>query len=61
MKNILKILFLFGVNLFYSCNFFNLKIGDFKVLPTPQSFQINGVSKLNSEDIAYFYNPINSS
>ena len=59
MKNILKILFLFGVNLFYSCNFFNLKIGDFKVLPTPQSFQINGVSKLNSEDIAYFYNPIN--
>ena len=54
-KNIL----LLGVNLFFSCNFFNLKMGNFELLPTPQNFQINGVSNLQSEDILFFYNPNN--
>ena len=61
MNIFFKTLFLGGVNLFFSCNFFNLKMGNFKILPTPQNFQINGVSNLQSEDILFFYSPNNKS
>ena len=59
MNIFFKNIFLLGVNLFFSCNFFNLKMGNFELLPTPQNFQINGVSNLQSEDILFFYNPNN--
>jgi hexosaminidase len=57
MNIFFKILFFTATNLFFSCNFFTLKMGDFKLLPTPQNFQINGVSNLQTEDILFFYNP----
>ena len=56
MNIFFKILFFAATNLFFSCNFFALKMGDFKLLPTPQNFQINGVSNLQTEDILFFYN-----
>ena len=59
MNNFFKTLFLVVVNLFFSCNFSYLKLGNFKLLPTPQNFQINGVSNIQSEDILFFYNPDN--
>ena len=55
MNNFFKVLFFVGTNLFFSCNFFGLKMGDFKLLPTPQNFQIYGVSNLQPEDILFFY------
>ncbi len=57
MNIFFKILFFVGTNLFFSCNFFVIKTGDFKLLPTPQNFQINGVSNLQPDDILFFYNP----
>jgi hypothetical protein len=56
MNIFFKILFFAATNLFFSCNFFVLKMGDFKLLPTPQNFQINGVSNLKTQDILFFYN-----
>ena len=41
--------------LLLSCQSQIEKQGDFKLLPLPQKFEINGVSKLNSDDILYYY------
>ncbi|WP_215226182.1 family 20 glycosylhydrolase [Echinicola shivajiensis] len=39
----------------YSCQEKHKTLGDFKLLPTPQEFQISGVSELKSNDINSYY------
>ena len=41
--------------LFFSCQLQTKKSGDFKVLPLPQQFEINGTSLLKYDDILYYY------
>ena len=59
MHNRFKIFNLLYLFIFISCNSPKNQLGVFKVLPTPQSFQIKGVSLLNSSDINNYYNPHN--
>ena len=52
----IQALFLSGaLFLLFSCQPSNKKQGDFKLLPLPQQFEINGVSTLKSGDILYYY------
>lgn len=44
---------------FISCQSGNNKLGDFKILPLPQEFTINGNSGLTYEDVRYYYSPAN--
>jgi hypothetical protein len=42
-----------------SCQSENDKLGDFKILPLPQEFIINGNSELEYDDIHFYYSPAN--
>ncbi|WP_186755627.1 glycoside hydrolase family 20 zincin-like fold domain-containing protein [Echinicola salinicaeni] len=53
-KSYLKLLTILIVTL-YSCQEKHQTIGDFKLLPTPQEFEISGGSSLNSSDISSYY------
>ncbi len=55
MKN-LKHLFLYGsVILFFSCQSLVEKPGDFKLLPSPQQFEIKGAGMLKIDDIQKYF------
>ena len=53
----MKIYFLLITALLYSCNSTVPKTGDFKLLPTPQNFEISGVSSLRVSDLLNYYSP----
>lgn len=55
MKKVLT-LFLLGCFVFFlSCQSQIEKLGNFDLLPLPQQFEVNGVSKLNSDNLLYYY------
>ena len=59
MKNILPIILSISILAFSSCRVETENVGDFKLLPQPQEFEINGSSKLLTGDIqTYFLNDI---
>ncbi len=55
MKIFLTLFLLVSFAFFLSCQSQIEKLGDFKILPLPQQFEINGVSKLYSDDILRYY------
>ena len=60
MKYLIKsIFFIVTICLFCSCDLFKSKMGVFKILPTPQKFEIFGYSDLSPNDIVHFYNSKN--
>lgn len=60
MKYLIKsTFFIVIISLFCSCDLFKSKMGVFKILPTPQKFEIFGYSDLSPNDIVHFYNSKN--
>ena len=60
MKYLIKsTFFIVIICLFCSCDLFKSKMGVFKILPTPQKFEIFGYSDLSPNDIVHFYNSKN--
>ena len=51
----IKVLLLFAILFaFVNCDSHSSKMGDFKLLPNPQEFSINGVSNLRYSDVKFF-------
>ncbi len=59
MKKILPYIILVGFLFLLSFQSSKSDTGDFKLLPSPQSFDIKGVSSLKFDDIQYVYTPNN--
>lgn len=57
MKNFITYIILGCVII--SCQSTSNKLGDFKLLPLPQQFEINGISTLNSKNVRKCYSPQN--
>ena len=56
--NKIKLFFLVGISIIIcSCQSQDEKRGQFEVLPTPQQFEITGVSKLHYNDLRFYYSP----
>ena len=55
-----KLHYLFVLLLSISCET-GKRSGDFKILPQPQEWNITGNSKLNADDVQYYYNATNRS
>ena len=54
MKNTFSLAILLCVAFFISCQSGTKKLGDFKLLPLPQEFKINGVSQLEFKDVNFY-------
>ena len=55
MKNRLFAFSIISLLLFNSCTEKENKLGDFKLLPTPQEFTVNGASELAPSDVTSYY------
>ena len=53
MKKLSNLLFLTSFILILSCQSQNESLGNFKLLPMPQEFEITGSSNLKYEDISH--------
>ncbi|WP_200974389.1 family 20 glycosylhydrolase [Echinicola sp. 20G] len=54
IRSLLRLLFVFTVSL-QACTKKSSTLGDFKLLPSPQEFEISGVSDLHADDIISYY------